>query len=151
MRFLVYGAFSIDPYSHTPFWKGAQQPGMTGQVKEDLLSRFGELGISLENGLLTFNPKLLDFKTELLQEETEFTFMDVSGNSHTIHLNPNSLAFTYCQVPIVYSSSNESKMALTYKDGSVETQKTLTCTLYQTHQILERNGEIVKVEVYLKN
>lgn len=147
----VYGAFSIDPYSHTPFWKGAQQPGMTGQVKEDVLSRFGELGISLENGLLAFSPKLLDFKTELLQEETEFTYMDVSGNSLTLHLNPNSLAFTYCQVPVIYSISNESKMALTYKDGSVETQKTLTCTLYQTHQILERNGEIVKVEVYLKN
>ena len=30
----VYGAFSIDPYSHTPFTKGAQQPGMTGQVKK---------------------------------------------------------------------------------------------------------------------
>ena len=29
-----YGAFPFDPYSHTPFHSGAQQPGMTGQVKE---------------------------------------------------------------------------------------------------------------------
>ena len=37
----VYGAFSTDPYSHTPYHRGAQQPGMTGQVKEDVISRFG--------------------------------------------------------------------------------------------------------------
>ena len=41
----LYGAFPTDPYSHTPAGKGAQQPGMTGQVKEDILSRFGELGV----------------------------------------------------------------------------------------------------------
>ncbi|MEI8342984.1 MAG: hypothetical protein WCH43_15785, partial [Verrucomicrobiota bacterium] len=29
----VYGAFPSDPYSHTPRDRGAQQPGMTGQVK----------------------------------------------------------------------------------------------------------------------
>ena len=32
-----YGAFPTDPYSHTPFFAGAQQPGMTGQVKEDII------------------------------------------------------------------------------------------------------------------
>ena len=40
-----YGAFPTDPYSHTPGHGGAQQPGMTGQVKEEILSRFGELGV----------------------------------------------------------------------------------------------------------
>ncbi len=33
----LYGAFPTDPYSHTPAGKGAQQPGMTGQVKEDII------------------------------------------------------------------------------------------------------------------
>jgi hypothetical protein len=33
----LYGAFPTDPYSHTPANRGAQQPGMTGQVKEDIL------------------------------------------------------------------------------------------------------------------
>ena len=35
----VYGAFPTDPYSHTPGHSGAQQPGMTGQVKEEILTR----------------------------------------------------------------------------------------------------------------
>ena len=34
-----YGAFPADPYSHTPAHSGARQPGMTGQVKEDIISR----------------------------------------------------------------------------------------------------------------
>ncbi|NND60945.1 MAG: hypothetical protein HKN49_11830, partial [Gammaproteobacteria bacterium] len=38
---LQYGAFPTDPYSHTPGHAGAQQPGMTGQVKEEILTRFG--------------------------------------------------------------------------------------------------------------
>ena len=29
-----YGAFPTDPYSHTPKHAGAQQPGMTGQVRK---------------------------------------------------------------------------------------------------------------------
>ena len=48
----LYGAFPTDPYSHTPGSKGAQQPGMTGQVKEDILSRFGELGVFVKDGKL---------------------------------------------------------------------------------------------------
>ena len=34
-----YGAFPYDPYSHTPDNSGAQQPGMTGQVKEEIITR----------------------------------------------------------------------------------------------------------------
>src|ERR1039458_5021052 len=43
-----------DPYSHTPSFAGAQQPGMTGQVKEDLIARLGEMGVALEGGRLAF-------------------------------------------------------------------------------------------------
>ena len=35
----VYGAFPTDPYSHTPKGQGARQPGMTGMVKEEILTR----------------------------------------------------------------------------------------------------------------
>jgi hypothetical protein len=55
-----YGAFPADPYSHTPSQGGAQQPGMTGQVKEEIITRWGELGIRFESGLIRFDPVLLD-------------------------------------------------------------------------------------------
>ena len=54
-----YGAFPTEAYSHTPSFAGVQQPGMTGQVKEDILSRFGELGVTVKNGQLSFDPVLL--------------------------------------------------------------------------------------------
>jgi len=56
----VYGAFPTDPYSHTPSHRGAQQPGMTGQVKEDVLTRKGELGVKVVEGKLSFHPTLLN-------------------------------------------------------------------------------------------
>jgi hypothetical protein len=55
-----YGAFPADPYSHTPGEGGAQQPGMTGQVKEEILTRWGELGLRVRQGRVQFRPVLLD-------------------------------------------------------------------------------------------
>ena len=55
----VYGAFPTDAYSHTPANAGAKQPGLTGQVKEDILCRFGELGVFVDEGELYFDPCLL--------------------------------------------------------------------------------------------
>jgi hypothetical protein len=55
-----YGAFPADPYSHTPSQGGAQQPGMTGQVKEEILTRWGELGLRVGAGRVRFDPVLLD-------------------------------------------------------------------------------------------
>lgn len=55
-----YGAFPADPYSHTPGEGGAQQPGMTGQVKEEILTRWGELGLRVRDGQVHFQPVLLD-------------------------------------------------------------------------------------------
>ena len=55
----VYGAFPVDPYSHTPAGKGARQPGMTGQVKEEILTRLGELGLRVEGGRVVVRPVLL--------------------------------------------------------------------------------------------
>ena len=73
----LYGAFPTDPYSHTPGGKGAQQPGMTGQVKEDILSRFGELGVFVKEGKLRFNPCLLR-RNEFLKGSLKiFEYVDV--------------------------------------------------------------------------
>jgi hypothetical protein len=55
-----WGAFPADPYSHTPGEGGAQQPGMTGQVKEEILTRWGELGLRVRRGEVHFDPVLLD-------------------------------------------------------------------------------------------
>ncbi len=55
-----WGAFPADPYSHTAGTGGAQQPGMTGQVKEEILTRWGELGLRFDGGMVRIDPVLLD-------------------------------------------------------------------------------------------
>ncbi len=78
-----YGAFPTDPYSHTPAGGGAKQPGMTGQVKEEILTRFGELGVRIEAGAVCFEPVLLR-ADEFLDYPAAFDHFDVEGRARTV-------------------------------------------------------------------
>ena len=142
----LYGAFPTDPYSHTPYGKGAQQPGMTGQVKEDILSRFGELGVSVKNGALRFYPCMLR-KDEFLQEETAFNYIGLDGNKSVIELNDTSLAFTVCQVPVVYTISEKEHIVITKTDGSNERLDDLKLNVELSELVFKRTGIIEKIEV----
>ncbi len=142
----LYGAFPTDPYSHTPAGKGAQQPGMTGQVKEDILSRFGELGVFVKEGKLYFNPCLLR-KEEFLTKTTNFNFVDIHFKQQTIELQVNSLAFTYCQIPIVYKISNQSYLELFLNDGTSKKVNALHLDQTISKQVFGRLGTIHHIEV----
>jgi hypothetical protein len=112
----LYGAFPTDPYSHTPAGKGAQQPGMTGQVKEDVISRFGELGVEVNNGVISFNPEMLRDQEFLKTTET-FRYVNLSKEKIELDVKKNSLCFTYCQVPIIYSKSSSQKITIDFING----------------------------------
>ncbi|OOF01755.1 hypothetical protein BZG81_15420, partial [Salinivibrio sp. MA607] len=114
---LEYGAFPADPYSHTPKQAGAQQPGMTGQVKEEIITRFSELGISVNNGEIVIRPTLLDI-SEFLSSSTQFSFIDLEKNPRSFLLNKGQLAFTYCQVPFIYELAEKESLTCFLKDGS---------------------------------
>ena len=84
-----YGAFPFDPYSHTPSHSGAQQPGMTGQVKEEILTRFGELGCFVNDGCIMFDTSLLQ-NSEFLNSKKYFPtliFQNKSVKSKYIRIN----------------------------------------------------------------
>jgi hypothetical protein len=144
----LYGAFPTDPYSHTPAGKGAQQPGMTGQVKEDILSRFGELGVQVKNGQLHFNPSLLR-RTEFLEEATVFNYVDVHQNPRQLPLEKGSLCFTYCQVPIVYTLAAENRLTIIHQNDSPTTWNTLDLDENNSLKIFGRTGEITQINVYI--
>lgn len=144
----VFGAFPTDPYSHTPFNKGAQQPGMTGQVKEDILTRVGELGVKMKNGKLQFQPTFL-LRNEFLSEDTNADFVLVDGSKKTITLEKDSLAFTVCQVPIIYKIAQSNVIELYYANGANETVESLELNENQSKKIFFRTGEIAQVVVFL--
>ena len=144
----LYGAFPTDPYSHTPSNKGAQQPGMTGQVKEDILSRFGELGILVIDGRLYFNPCLLR-KDEFITEERTFRYVTINNEHKTLVPVIGSLCFTYCQVPIIYCLSTENYLQIEKKDGSLSKHHNLYLDKETSTQIFSRTGEISKITVFI--
>jgi hypothetical protein len=142
----VYGAFPTDPYSHTPSHRGAQQPGMTGQVKEDVLTRKGELGIKVVEGKLSFQPTLLN-QNQFLQQEEVVRFIDLEEKPFSITLEKGSLAFTVCQVPIIYKISDKNQVEVKFKNGKTETFSTLTLSYEMSQKIFQRIGEIIEVTV----
>jgi len=96
-----WGAFPLEPYSHTPYKMPAQQPGLTGQAKEDVLLRTTEIGAIVKDGILSFNPSLLQAE-EFFPTATTFDYINNKGEVAEIALAANSLAFTVCRVPVVY-------------------------------------------------
>jgi hypothetical protein len=145
----VYGAFPTDPYSHTPAGSGARQPGMTGQVKEEILTRFGELGLFLDAGMITFHPNLLSVD-EMTTSSSVFRYVDVFGEKREINLSPGSLAFTFCQVPVVYRSGVKSGIEIHYTDGSLREIRGNRLDPETSQHIFDRNGRIGRLDVGLE-
>ena len=90
-----YGSFPFDAYSHTPSMAGVQQPGMTGQVKEDIISRFFELGVHVQDGQIAFCPIML----------TDADFRD------------GELRFSYCGTEIIYRKTGKGTGSVTLTPG----------------------------------
>ena len=141
-----YGAFPTDPYSHTPFHRGAQQPGMTGQVKEDILTRIGELGVKVNKGKLQFLPTLLN-KNEFLEQNQNVNFIAINGEKIAIELEKNSLAFSFCQVPIIYTKAEFNKIELFFNNGNNIVVNATELDESTSKKIFQRTGEISKILV----
>ncbi|EHA1124822.1 hypothetical protein FG475_06730 [Vibrio navarrensis] len=145
-----YGAFPTDPYSHTPKHAGAQQPGMTGQVKEEVLTRFVELGIEVKEEAIRIQPTLLR-KQEFLTQATTFSCLALSGEKRSYVLEAGQLAFTYCQVPFIYQLSEQAQghIEVMMNDDSVQLFDQLELDRNISQAIFARTGEVEKVLVSL--
>jgi len=144
----LYGAFPTDPYSHTPANKGAQQPGMTGQVKEDILSRFGELGVVVKGGQLCFDPWMLK-KAEFLSKKQLFNYVDVQGKVIELPLEEKSLGFTYCQVPVLYKLADKNGLEVVLNNGASLKFENLSLDKPMSQKVFGRTGDIVRIVVHL--
>jgi hypothetical protein len=125
----IYGAFPSDPYSHTPKNKGAKQPGMTGQVKEEVLTRWGELGVFIENGKAIFNPLILK-KEEFFEDGT--------------------LDFTWCNTKVKYILSDKKTIEIEYASGEKVSKETMELTEEETKVLFSRTGKISNITVGVK-
>lgn len=145
----VYGAFPTDAYSHTPWHRGAQQPGMTGQVKEDILATLGELGIAAEGGLLKFTPHLLR-KSEFSTEAQVFDFVDVNQQHKKLEVPAQSLCFSYCQVPVLYRLAETDKVEVKLGDRRTEVFEGLGIDREMSQLVFDRTGEVNQITVFIR-
>jgi hypothetical protein len=124
-----FGAFPTDCYSHTPTHAGAQQPGMTGQVKEEILTRFGELGVRITGGCVSLTPGLVDL-SEIIP----------AGDG------AEPASFTMCGVPMTVGYGNADATIVHRLDGTTEQRATLTLTVAESQEVFARTEQIVRVE-----
>ncbi len=146
-----YGAFPTDPYSHTPAHAGAQQPGMTGQVKEELLTRWAELGLTISAGSIRFSPVLLSMR-EFRTEPGHLVYLDVAGRHSDLAVPIGAAAFTVCRVPVVVHSAETKTDALivvTHGDGSRRDVEGWSLDPETSRQIFDHTANIARLDVFV--
>ncbi len=141
-----FGALPLDPYSHTPMTGGAKQPGTTGAVKEEILARWGELGVRVRDGEVHFAFDLLP-RAEFLKKPTLFEFIDAEGISRSFELPADTLAFTYCQVPVVYHANGNPSLAVSLSDGSREEFDQARLPARWSRELFRRTHRITRIDV----
>jgi hypothetical protein len=145
----VYGAFPTDPYSHTPAGQGAKQPGMTGQVKEELLARMAELGAFVDQGVLSFEPLMLR-ESEFTTRETTFNYIDAHGQEQSLELPPGSLAYTFCQIPILYIRSADDRVEIAYSNDRQRQVAGHHLDVETSGHVFRRDGYVGRITVHLR-
>ncbi len=125
-----FGAIPTDCYSHTPAHAGAQQPGMTGQVKEEVLTRFGELGFHVADGRLLLAPGLIP-PDEVLPPGPDGEW----GTAES----------SVCAVPMVIETGTDDAVVLELGDGTVETHDGLELGPERSGDVFARTGAIASV------
>lgn len=125
----TFGAFPVDCYSHTPAHSGAQQPGMTGQVKEEVIARFGELGLRVVNGCVVVQPGLLD-PAEVFAEAADGA----------------AAWFTFCAVPMSLRLGSAPGVRVVMADGEVVDRAESSLTAAESALVFARTGEVLRVE-----
>ncbi len=122
----ICNAIPIEPYSHTSFNKKSEQPGMTGQVKESILMRRGELGVIVEDGAIKFNT----------------AFVNPSE-----YQKSGKLSFSVCAVPVIYTKTGETSLVLELTDGTVLTQENTILSKEMSEHIFYRDGAVKCIKV----
>jgi len=143
----LYGAFPTDAYSHTPANAGVKQPGLTGQVKEDVISRFGELGVLVKNGKISFNPSLFN-RNEVQQQMETFSYFDLKGNQKSVELSSGQIGFTFCQVPVIYTFGSKNSTSAFFKNGEIKHFGNNETDESTSAAIFSRSGEVERIECH---
>jgi hypothetical protein len=107
----------------------------------------GEMGVHVEHGELAFVPEFM-CGTEFLSRPKEFHCWDVKGNPKTVRVPEGTMAFTYCQVPVVAHRVGPPHIRVTFADGSSKLVDGLKLDAAMSSAVFERLGAIQQLDVF---
>jgi hypothetical protein len=87
--------------------------------------------------------------SEFLQEPQNFNYVDVAQEKQSIALEKDSLAFTICQVPVVYKKASKASTVVEFFEGSAKTFDANTLDAETTTQIFQRTNKIKQLCVFV--
>ena len=86
--------------------------------------------------------------SEFLTESSTFSYVDVNQNICKFDLNQNQLAFTYCQVPIIYELKDaEQSISVSYANNKIENINGDSLSKEMSAELFSRSGKIKEIKV----
>ena len=125
---------------------------MTGQVKEELLTRRAELGVHVRSGRLQFEQVHRLANGEFLNKEGELKYLALDGTETSLPLPAGSLALTVCQTPIVChkpQAGTPGHIRVKRAGGNTDSIAGSCLDEATSRHIFSRDGSVVQVEIHL--
>jgi hypothetical protein len=82
-----------------------------------------------------------------LSSANKFRYLDVAGVAQNLRLRAGTLAFTYCQVPVVYQLARQAGLTLQFADSRVHRQAETVLNEPYSRAIFERTGQVKSITV----
>ena len=65
-------------------------------------------------------------------------------------ISKDSLCFTYCQVPVIYTIADQDSLTVDFSNGATKTFNSLSLDTEISDQVFNRNGEVIQINVQIK-
>ena len=122
---------------------------MTGQVKEELLTRWAELGLIVRRGSIRFSPMLLSNR-EFRTEPGTLDYLDVAGRYCDLPVPTGTAAFTVCRVPVVvHASETGPVIVITRADGTQRRVPGWSLDQQTSRQIFDHTAHVSQLDVFV--
>jgi hypothetical protein len=76
-----------------------------------------------------------------------FNYINLAKEKCHVDLEVDSLAFTYCQVPVIYQKASSSAIKVFLSDGRVSSFKGKSLDVETSQMLFNRGGQIDKLVV----
>jgi len=97
---------------------------------------------------MLFTPGLMR-EEEFLRSPSVFEYVGLDGEPHSLPLDVGTLAFTYCQVPIVYRLGDSPVIKVTEANDTTRSIPGSRLDRVSSQSIFFRKSEVTLVEVML--